>query len=210
MRQEVLALPHDHLGEIQHHVGEEFRLRGPQRNLHCLLGKWISFSRNAVGCPDFRQRRSSTESIQIAPEEAIGFTWSPGPGCESASFFLNRYPKWVGISGRGRNFGQTFRRRIPVITAWTYAGFCKTAYSNRPEFGGPVHFLKCHLTIIAGLDAARRIGIQVTVVDESGFEVERSLNALLAAAGLSSINEVTDPVVLDLIQRTARNQEGAR
>ena len=41
------------------------------------------------------------------------------------------------------------------------------------------HFIKCHLTVIAGLDLAQSLGLRVEVLDEGGYWEARDVTALL-------------------------------
>ena len=89
--------------------------------------------------------------------EAVGFVAFPGNGCE---------PLLLGLAkARGSE-------------RWRWRTACKTQYANAPAHGGRVNFLRCHLSIIALLDAAPAIGLSVDVVDEGDYWLYRDVHRL--------------------------------
>ncbi len=126
---------------------------------------------NLQDCPE-------TISVQDAPDSLHGLrakaedgwifrTW-PGEGCETALFGLCRFPGTVMAGDR----------LIPTGwgEGWHHHTWCKTQYADRISRG---HFLKCHLGIIAILDAFRSAGIEVNVRDGSGFWDHRDQDELI-------------------------------
>jgi len=61
---------------------------------------------------------------------------------------------------------------------WSWHSFCKTQYASAH---GDEHFLKCHKSVIARLDATQRRGIECEVHDETGFYESRDETQLLAS-----------------------------
>ena len=56
-------------------------------------------------------------------------------------------------------------------------------HAARPEVGGAVHFLQCHLAVIGVLDAAKALGFAVDVVDEGDYWEQRDPDALAHQVG---------------------------
>jgi hypothetical protein len=105
-----------------------------------------------------QERDSEDAALFVDPNElaAVGFAVYPGEGSEAAGF----------------GFVQP---RVPE-SSWFWQGFCKTQYASSVS---DEHFVFCHLAIIALLDEAVRLGIDVTVYDEAGYWESRSTDALL-------------------------------
>jgi hypothetical protein len=87
----------------------------------------------------------------------------PGEGCESATFGLCQYARWVlsAIGDVPTDFEQ----------GWLFKSRCKTPYASEH---GWQHFLKCHKQIISLLDFWRDLGVQVEVHDEGCYWETRS------------------------------------
>ena len=97
-----------------------------------------------------------------------------GEGCESSNFGLCQYPATVDFQG------QTLKT---MLSGWRWSSFCKTQYAVNPACGGLPHFLQCHLTVIALLDQAKKLGCLAEVDDEGGFWEKRDLPALAEEVG---------------------------
>ena len=94
------------------------------------------------------------------PDTARGFIVDPGKGCEWATFaFLRRTYEDDGSS------------------EWHWLGHCKTQYAS--QFGEQ-HFVDCHLRLVAMLDFAKTLGIDVTVYDEGDYWESRDRDRLVA------------------------------
>lgn len=94
------------------------------------------------------------------PTVAHAFAVAPGRGSEPASFGLLRL-------GGG-----------DAPARWRWRCFCKTQYASAH---GDDHLLRCHGSLVALLDAARQIGVEVTVSDETGYWESRDPRQLTAA-----------------------------
>ena len=118
----------------------------------------------------------------IRPKTLIGFSCEPGDGCEPFSVFVGSYPNSTIIPYQGCLPGRpTQKRRVMLETPvkWIGSAFCKTQYASRPESGGATNFLRCHLLVIAALDAAQEMGFGVEVDDEGGYWEQRSVPTLV-------------------------------
>ena len=118
----------------------------------------------------------------IRPKTLIGFSCEPGDGCEPFNVFVGSYPNSTIIPYQGQLARlATQKRRVMLETPvkWIGTAFCKTQYASRPASGGVTNFLRCHLLVIAALDAARDLGFGVTVDDEGGYWEQRSDPALV-------------------------------
>ena len=112
--------------------------------------------------------------VRVAPRRLLAFTACPGEGCESSNFGLCQYPATVDFQGRTRK---------TKLSGWRWSSLCKTQYAANPACGGLPHFLQCHLTVIALLDQARKLGCLAEVDDEGGFWEKRDLPALAEEVG---------------------------
>jgi hypothetical protein len=106
----------------------------------------------------------------VPPTELHYFHVRPGPGSDSAVFFLAKYPKSVSANGR--------LRRVPRASVWSSQSWCKTQYASNH---GLENFLRCHLGVIAILDKARELGLSVTTHDDGHFHGTRSVPRLIEA-----------------------------
>jgi len=115
---------------------------------------------------DCRAARSDERRFPLAPIEVVGFTVWAGGDCEAGSIFLARYPStyWAGL-----------KRERTGWPLWSGHGLCKTQYAS---LRGQAHFIRCHLTMIAALDEARRLGLLSDVHDEGNFWGQRSVESL--------------------------------
>ena len=91
------------------------------------------------------------------PIYAVGFAVAPGPGSEPAAFGLATL-------------------RPPGTLGWSWHSFCKTQYAS---VHGDENLLRCHQSLIALLDSARMLGVEVSVHDETGYWDSRDSDQLL-------------------------------
>jgi hypothetical protein len=83
------------------------------------------------------------EWVFVPPQRGAAIRVDPGPGCESATFGLARYPAKVRVGKRMIATG---------LAGWSWQAFCKTQYASDPRHGGLENFLRCHLGVVALLD----------------------------------------------------------
>ena len=95
------------------------------------------------------------------PTTIVGFAVAPGGRSEPASF------------GLAKLIGQNESR-------WLWWCCCKTQYAS---VLGDDHLLRCHTSVIALLDAAKRIGFECEVRDEAGYFESRDPAQLLQRVG---------------------------
>lgn len=107
----------------------------------------------------------------VDPIEIIGFTAYAGAGCEPMNCFLARYPETARVQGHDVK---------PGIDGWRGSSFTKTQYASTVT---AQHFLKCHLTITAALDAAKTAGLLKSVLDEGNYWDHRDATKLLQTVG---------------------------
>ena len=187
LRQRCLDLPFSEVGEVLTFVGEECDYMQPNQDADA---RWLLIqSEGNVNCAARTERRNRTIpsggnytlSYRVVPRTVVAFTAWPGEGCEASNLGLRLLPDRIQVRGES---GNTFW--LPTAEAdrgWTWGSFCKTQYANDPQYGGLQHFLQCHLTVIAALDAARELGFGVTVSDEGDFWDKRSVEALAREVG---------------------------
>jgi hypothetical protein len=90
---------------------------------------------------------------------ARGFLVNPGEGCEPAGFgFLRRSD------------------RIGVPLEWYWQCSCKTHYASNVS---GAHFVACHSSLVKVLDRALKLGVDVTVQDETDYWETRDKTRLL-------------------------------
>jgi hypothetical protein len=110
-------------------------------------------------------------SVSVDPIAVVGFTAYAGEECEPMNCFLARYPEQARV---GPNLVR------PGIKGWRGSSFAKTQYASTVA---AQHFLKCHLTITAALDAAKAAGLLDSVLDEGCFWDDRNVEKLLTTVG---------------------------
>lgn len=110
-------------------------------------------------------------SFSVAPLEIIAFTAWPGEGCEESNFGLCRYPKTI------KRDEKAIRTNLK---GWYWSSFCKTQYACEKSVE---HFIQCHLTVVAMLDAAKKMGLGVEVSDEGNYWDNRNVEALAKEVG---------------------------
>ena len=165
LHQAAQDLPFQHLSPIADLSGDQcgFDHRGQDDPLRWLLIQARGSVDIAPNC-----------SIRVSPRRVLAFTAWPGEGCESSNIGLGLYPATVDFQGR------TLQTKL---SGWRWNSFCKTVYASNPAYGGLPHFLQCHLTVIALLDVARKLGCLAEVSDEGGFWEKRDLPALAEEVG---------------------------
>jgi len=168
----ALDLPLEHVTELRQLSGdacspEHHPPMDPVRDLLAGPGERIYYV-TGERWPDELLFQYQTHIVQ--PEHVIGFSTSPGSGCEEADFALCRYPA-LAPTPHG-----TLRTALP---GWRWHAFCKTQYASNPKFGGRANFLRCHLSVIALLDKAKELGCRVEVDDDGDFWDARDLGQLL-------------------------------
>ncbi len=187
LRQRCLDLPFAEVGALQSLEGKacdftRCRRDDPDRwliiqsrgSINCVSGAGGRY--RAVG-----EDENWNSTLDLIPRAVVAFTAWPGEGCEEANFGLRLLPARLQVhttSGEPYWLAAAKRDR-----GWTWDSFCKTQYANNPRCGGVQHFLLCHLTVIAVLDAARQFGFSVEVSDEGGFWADRSVEALAKEVG---------------------------
>lgn len=154
----------------------------------------IQHERHVVYAHDHRGVPYQIPAANVVPQSIharvpatvmIGFTAIPGEGCEPINLFVGSYPTSIMAACEGSHPDYpSGRRRLMLDTPlkWTGAAFCKTQYASI-EAGGITNFLRCHLVVIAALDAARDLGFHVEVSDESGYWQHRSIPRLVREIG---------------------------
>ena len=94
------------------------------------------------------------------PETARAFLVNAGSGCETAIF---------GFLLRGDEAGS--------VREWFWHACCKTQYASTVS---DAHLIKCHTSLVAMLDHAVTLGVDVTVRDETHYWETRDEQRLLA------------------------------
>lgn len=179
LRQFAATLPFQELGEVVDLSGSDCDAdRRAAADPHHWLLLQAGESILVPPAERTRHRPQMQESCRVAPLRVIGFSAWAGEGCEEANFGLCRFPAtFTASDGRERPTG---------LAAWHWSSFCKTQYASDPRLGGVVHFLRCHLSVIAVLDEARRLGCLTEVDDDGGFWQERKVASLAEQVGRSN------------------------
>jgi hypothetical protein len=115
-----------------------------------------------------------TGMVDVRPIEAYWF-YANVPGSEPAILGLARYPAVVEreIDAVVRPF------ETGLGEGWHWQHFTKTQYAGLPQYGGPENFLRAHKAVIALLDAAIRLGVNVEVCDDSQYWSHRDDQRML-------------------------------
>jgi len=166
LRAACLDLPFDSVADIEHFESAEIARQLENRDSPA---RWLLIQASAY-C---RTNPDDLESafVSVAPIEVVGFTAYAGEACEPMNCLLARYPEQAPI---GRHLVR------PGIKGWRGSSFAKTQYASTVS---AQHFLKCHLTISAALDAAKALGLLESVTDEGGYWDDRDAQKLLKTVG---------------------------
>lgn len=183
LRQAALDLPFQAVSDLEVARGRQCDYSRLDRNdpqiwflMHaqmCLAYQFDQTGNPVTGC----EHSGDIHCHSVTPRQVIGFTAWPGEGCEPCHLGLGLYPKTAIVPGIAK--GRRHRLRVSDDGNWQWRSSSKTQFSNSPEAGGLPNFLRCHLSIIALLDAARRIGFEATVNDESGYWEHRDVKTLI-------------------------------
>jgi hypothetical protein len=156
-------------------------------------GQYVDWHYDNVGnvVPGYPKGKSTvgTCSQGVMPLRVVGFNTWPGDGCEAANIGLGLYPETIEVAAEPqyRSFltpeGHKAATLKTKLNGWRWRSFCKTQYANDPACGGLPNFLRCHLTVVAMLDAAKELGFGVEVSDEGDFWEKRDVKALAAEVG---------------------------
>lgn len=164
LRQKALDLPFKQVGEIVEVEGDEAdheKLAGDNPNIWLLI----------QSC---RYLEQDGGYVRVPPNHIIAFPTLPGDGSEQANFGLATYPETIDLGDR---------QIVTNLAGWSWSSFCKTQYASNPKVGGVENFLRCHLLIVALLDAAKELGILDEVGDESDYWEKRDAIALAEEVG---------------------------
>ena len=164
LHQTAHDLPFQELGDIVELSGDEcdFHRRDPDDPVRWLLIQ-------AAEHVESKNRRAT-----VQPTRLIAFPAWPGEGCEPSNFGLCQFPAVV----------ETALGPIKTkLSGWHWGSFCKTQYASNPECGGVMNFLRCHLSVVAMLDSAKKLGCLERVSDEGGFWRQRDVKALVQEIG---------------------------
>jgi hypothetical protein len=164
-REACLDLPFEEVSEMVHFGKAEItqRLEDRADPFRWFVIQASAYSPASLDKPD-------DGMVAIDPVEIIGFTAFAGAECEPMNCFLACYPE--------QDAGGPVAR--PGIQGWQGSSFTKTQYASSVAVQ---HFLKCHLTITAALDAAKRAGLLESVLDEGGYWEDRDAEKLLKTVG---------------------------
>lgn len=153
----------------------DYPMNGPHRWALIQSCKHFSYHFDHSGQPVVGQSEQGTHTQFVPPSKVVFFSLWPGEGCEEANVGLCKYPKTVTVSN-DRN--ETFRLKLGAEDVWAWSSFCKTCYSQ--------DFLGCHLSVVAMLDEAKRLGFTVEVHDEGGYYQTRNVKALMGECDQSN------------------------
>lgn len=185
LRQRCLDLPFETVGRIRTFEGEACDYDRYSRDNDA---RWLLIqSRAAIYGRDNRNGRFTAcaagqdwnAAVDVIPTQTVAFSAWPGQGCEEANLGLRLLPDSLTLH---TDRGEPYALAVPD-KGWNWKSFCKTQYANDPRCGGIQNFLRCHLTVIASLDAAQELGFRVEVSDEGGFWEKRSVAALAREIG---------------------------
>jgi hypothetical protein len=179
LRQAALDLPFDHVGEIIELRGhrqcdfERLAEDHPHRGLLMDARAYVE-----IPAAESQKRHGIVHHAYVRPLHVIAFETEPGDGCETASYGLCQYPSVA--------YHLNYGRFQPELKGWSWASFCKTHYASDPACGGLPSFLRCHLSVVALLDEAEKLGFLGEVSDEGEFWDTRSLKHLTKEVGEQS------------------------
>jgi hypothetical protein len=152
------------------HVSDMCRLHGHDLLAECEDDKFsVAWTIRVRARGTREERDGSTQTIE-EPDRvaAAGFLVNPGRGCESAIFGLVR-PFLTAPDARAE--------RAEEASNWFWHSCCKTQYASAVS---DEHLVRCHLAVVRILEEAARLGIGITVRDETGYWTTRSTDQLIA------------------------------
>ena len=164
-REACLDLPFDEVTELVHFGETEIA-----RRLEDRADPFRWFLVQASAYSPINPDKPDDGMVSVDPVEIVGFTAFAGAECEPMNCFLARYPQHAIDSSVAR----------PNIQGWRGSSSAKTQYASSVA---AEHFLKCHLTITAALDAAKRAGLLESVLDEGEYWSDRDAEKLLKTVG---------------------------
>lgn len=132
----------------------------------------------------------SSRVLTVPPTVAYGFSVVVGC-CEPVVLGLGRYPQMIEDAGA---------EVLTGLEGWSWHACTKTQYAS---LRGNDHFVRCHRAVIALLDAARALGLEVEVRDDSGYWDHRDEGRLLESV------EYWNAVVAKIAGRVTDGVEGA-
>jgi hypothetical protein len=153
LRARALQLPFDEVTEIEY-VTEIIA--------HPSGDSWTSIRDHVADCARVISMPNELDSRVGDLNTAIGFGIYPGKRCEGATYgFVKR------AEADGRN------------SEWFWHHCCKTQYASVVSWE---HLIKCHTSLVALLDYAIELGIDVVVRDEGHYWETRDELRLIAEA----------------------------
>ena len=202
LRQKCLDLPFKSVTDLMEFSGEacDFNKYGQDDARRWFLiqsHEILPYTYTSKGIPRMAPKigEDGVYHKSLLPEFVIGFEAWAGEGCESANIGLCRFPNTIPIYHKtGTRIGQggyhedvlsdtEFTNLKVGDDGWTWHSFCKTQYSGNPSLGGLTNFLRCHLAVVAMLDAAEALGFNVKVNDEGQYWDKRDVDALAKEVG---------------------------
>jgi len=173
LRQTAQDLPFQKLGQIVDLSGQDCDADRRSRNDPL---RWLLIQ--AAGSVEYKPKGPDVRDCwmwcHVVPVRVIAFNTWPGEGCEAANFGLCQYPEVIQTRDGPLKTG---------LPGWCWRSFCKTQYASDPKCGGVPNFLCCHLTVIAMLDHAKRLGCLEEVSDEGDFWENRDVQELAKEVG---------------------------
>ena len=141
------------------------------RSLDFSVSELIELPRDGEPFCDGEQavKLAGDEWVFVPPQRGGAICVDPGRGCESATLGMAQYSAKIRHRTRLHPTG---------LSGWSWQAFCKTQYASNPRHGGLDNFLRCHLGVVALLDAAAQLGLSPDVKDEGGYWEHRDPQAL--------------------------------
>src|ERR1035438_3583008 len=118
-------------------------------------------------------RGHNVRHVPIQPDAGRLVQIDVGNGCEPFMLGLCKYPwRWQC------QHGHSMKRWHPtkISGEWKLEWFCKTQFAGQH---GTAHFIRCHKTIISLLDFCGKAGMDLKVMDETGYWDDRNEVTLL-------------------------------
>ena len=139
------------------------------------LTRRIGIQYNEEGEPSISASRKNERVVEVVPCRAVGFSIQPGFESDRFDLFLADYPEFIQVVGRGSSARRRFK--VPTNrTGWTCDSLCITGARDSTL----IDFLKSHLLVIALLDSAHDLGVEVDAADDGDYWSSRSLEKLIA------------------------------
>jgi len=142
LRQRCLDLPFQAVGESRHLPGPacdpEIQSDPSLRWFLIQAGAYVYFEYDSRGVPHMTEKFGEDgQAMKVNAARIIGFTVTPGPGCEPANVGLRLLPRTTKVPLKD-GVRHVELKLSPATEGWQWSSFCKTQFAASDSGGGSV------------------------------------------------------------------------